>query len=403
MKIPKIPFTLQIILGMLLGVLTGNYFGPGIEPIGEITQWFIQLIKVFAIPLLFLTIMDSMLSMEIKSRGIYLMLGIAGINAFFAISISLLISNIFHPGSYLDLSLLSQKIPNIAATKKLGWAESISTLFPESILGPFVTNSVPAVIIIAVLLGTAIVAVRKNHQEQYSLLQNLIKLCLSVLFQIIEWIVKLTPLAVFAASAKAVGVQGLSLLTGLMVYLLFGIAGMSIQILFVYQFWIRVIGKIKLREFWSKAKEALIYTFGVNSSLATLPLTLKTLDQLKISPGASRLSACIGTNFNNDGILLYEVFAALFIAQANGIHLGLGEQINLAFVSIIATLGVAGIPEAGIIALSLVLSSAGLPLESLAILLTVDWLLARFRSVTNVISDMTVGIGIDALTKKPRL
>jgi DAACS family dicarboxylate/amino acid:cation (Na+ or H+) symporter len=138
----------------------------------------------------------------------------------------------------------------------------------------------------------------------------------------------------------------------------------------------------------------MVYAFGTNSSLATLPLTLDALDELKVSKSASRLGACIGTNFNNDGILLYEAMAVLFVAQAYGIDLSLGQQVMAALMSLVAAIGVAGVPEAGVVSLSLVLTAVGLPLEVVPLLLTVDWLVARMRSVTNVLSDMTVSIAI---------
>jgi DAACS family dicarboxylate/amino acid:cation (Na+ or H+) symporter len=141
-----------------------------------------------------------------------------------------------------------------------------------------------------------------------------------------------------------------------------------------------------------------VYALGTNSSLATLPLTLEALDRLNVPKAASRLGACVGTNLNNDGIILYEAMAVLFVAQAYGIDLSLGEQLAAALMSLAAAIGVAGVPEAGVISLSLVLTAVGLPLEIVPLLLTVDWIIARMRSATNVLSDMTVSIGIAALT-----
>jgi DAACS family dicarboxylate/amino acid:cation (Na+ or H+) symporter len=126
-------------------------------------------------------------------------------------------------------------------------------------------------------------------------------------------------------------------------------------------------------------------------------VTLEALDGLRVPKAPSRLGACIGTNFNNDGIILYEAMAVLFVAQASGIDLSLGEQVFAALISLAAAVGVAGVPEAGVVSLSLVLSAVGLPLEMLPLLLTVDWIVARMRSVTNVMSDMTVSIAVAGL------
>jgi DAACS family dicarboxylate/amino acid:cation (Na+ or H+) symporter len=177
---------------------------------------------------------------------------------------------------------------------------------------------------------------------------------------------------------------------------------MFLHIVLCYQTWIRFFGRIQLRRFWKEAGEPSLYAFGINSSLATLPHTLKALDRLRVTASSSRLSACIGTNFNNDGILLYEVVAALFLVQAYGITLSLPAQILVAFISVVACIGVAGIPEAGIISLTIVLSSIGLPAEAIPFLLTVDWILARMRSFTNVLGDITVAVSIDRITHQGR-
>jgi Na+/H+-dicarboxylate symporter len=120
---------------------------------------------------------------------------------------------------------------------------------------------------------------------------------------------------------------------------------------------------------------------------------------MNVSPGSARLAACVGTNLNNDGITLYEAMAALFLAQAIGMNLPLGAQFVIIFASIMAGAGVAGIPEAGLIVLPLVLSAAGLPDEMIALalplLLPVDWIIARARSGVNVMSDMLVAVLLD--------
>lgn len=132
----------------------------------------------------------------------------------------------------------------------------------------------------------------------------------------------------------------------------------------------------------------------------SLPVTLKCLhEKMGVSQASSRLSACIGTNLNNDGITLYEAMTALFLAQALGMNLGLNEQFVVVMASIMAGAGIAGIPEAGIIVLPLVLQAAGLPEHIVAaaipLIIPVDWILARMRSGINVMNDMLVAIMLD--------
>jgi Na+/H+-dicarboxylate symporter len=142
---------------------------------------------------------------------------------------------------------------------------------------------------------------------------------------------------------------------------------------------------------------------STNSSLATMPVTLRALEAMDVSPESARLAACIGTNLNNDGITLYEAMAALFLAQALGYDLSFSAQLTIVLASLMAGIGVAGIPEAGLIVLPLVLSAAGLPEPVVAVMLplvfSVDWILARCRSGVNVLADMLVAILLDRWAK----
>jgi Na+/H+-dicarboxylate symporter len=391
------PLALQTIAAVLLGAALGVAAGPRVAFLGLFAKLIITLIKTFATPLLFLAIFESMVQAQLHGRGFARMLGISAGNAVVAVAVSLALLNGFHPGRYL---------PNpggsAATVATLNWEQAITSLVPASIAGPFADNNIPAVIVIALLLGGAVrVLQRATQGEELAWLQSLCRgagLLLRAHLRILHWIVLFSPIAVFGAVAKATGEHGLAFLSGLGAFVAVVLGGMAIQVLVVYQGWIRIVGGLSLRRFWAAARDPLTYSFGVNSSLATLPLTLGALQRLGVSPGAARLSACVGTNFNNDGILLYEVTAMLFLAQAHGLELDLVQQLLMAAVCVMATLGVAGVPEAGIIALSLVLTTVGLPIESLPVLLTVDWFIARMRSVVNVASDMTVAIGIDALS-----
>ena len=162
-----------------------------------------------------------------------------------------------------------------------------------------------------------------------------------------------------------------------------------------YSLLLRIVGKRPLA-FWRACSEPLLTALSTGSSLATLPVTLRTLDRLGVRPAASRLAACIGTNFNNDGIMLYEVVAAIFIAQLTGHSLSVTALVLLCATSAFAAAGIAGIPEAGLVTLTLVLEAAHLPTELVPILLTVDWLLGRLRATTNVASDLVVSAMLDA-------
>jgi DAACS family dicarboxylate/amino acid:cation (Na+ or H+) symporter len=224
---------------------------------------------------------------------------------------------------------------------------------------------------------------------------------LRVVEVVLTWVIALIPFAVFGVVARAVGEHGFAPLKGLGVYVGVGLLGLALHILLTYQAWLVIFAKRSLVSFWREAKEPAIYAMGANSSLATLPVTLRALDRLGVSKQSSTLGAVVGTNFNNDGIILYEGMAVLFVAQASGIDLSVGQQIVAAASCMVAAMGVAGVPEAGFISLALVLNTVGLPIEILPLLLTVDWIIARARSVTNVLSDMMLSILVDGPPAKP--
>jgi DAACS family dicarboxylate/amino acid:cation (Na+ or H+) symporter len=148
-----------------------------------------------------------------------------------------------------------------------------------------------------------------------------------------------------------------------------------------------------------KGLDAIITAISCNSSLATMPVTLRCLRELGVREKSARLSACVGTNFNNDGIMLYEAMATLFLCQALGYDLGVGEQITVVLASVMAGVGIAGIPEAGLIILPLVLAAAGVPEAAVAVavplIVPVDWIIARVRSGVNVMADMVVAMVLD--------
>jgi len=329
------------------------------------------------------------------------LIGITAFNAVCALIIGVGLSKFFNAGASLSeihQSMVGTEQLAAFAGKKINVIESIKGYFPESFLKPFVENTVISLIFIALLMGFALRKVRSLANEDDKKLIETFVSYLNLFARTFEvaltWLVHLVPIAVFGVVAKTIGEFGFSPLKGLISYVAVGLLGLFIHAFIVYQGWLIFKG-ISLRNFWSKVKSTLIYSIGVNSSLATLPLTLKNLDELGVSKKASTLGACVGTNLNNDGILLYEGMAVFFVAQAAGIQMDFSMQLMAAFMCVLGTIGIAGIPEAGFITLSLVLTTVGLPVEILPMLLTVDWILGRGRTVVNVLGDMTVSIALD--------
>jgi Na+/H+-dicarboxylate symporter len=397
----------SLIVGLVLGLVVGPWAGPAAPLLSEISKWVIQLIKAVAVPLLFFAVVNAVHSSEVRLKSGMRMLGIALINAAAALMIGMALSHWLRPGDALrDLWRQSPGQPGLLPTDlKLDWMKNLGAWIPSSALGPFVENAVIPVIVLALLLGFSIRAEREGRPSSddsrgLERLSSVLLVGQRLTERILFFITRAIPLAVFSAVASAVAKFGYGPLAGLFPYLGVALLGLSIHILFTYQAWIRLVCRRALSSFWLEARTPVLQSIGTNSSLATLPFTLRALDRLGVSRQASALGACVGTNLNNDGILLYEGMAFLTVAQALGMDLSLGQQLSAALLCMLTGMGVAGVPDAGFISLSLVLTTVGIPVENLPLLLSVDWILGRARSVTNVLSDMTLSIAIDGPKKR---
>ena len=385
--------TRRILIGLALGVLAGYYLGPAAKPLAEFGKLVIQAIKLAAAPLLMLTIVNAVLTTQISATGGARMAFFATVNATIALCFGLGVSNYFEPGHHLSL-IAAPAGGSAVAAGKLELARFLSNFVPPSLVQPFIDNAVLPMVVLSVLLGLALRKL-KDAGEPMGPIETSLSTFQKAVELILGWIITLTPFAVFAVVAKAVGEYGLSPLKGLAWYVAAGLGGMALHSLITYPLWLKFYAGMPLGRFWRAAKEPMAYSIGANSSLATLPVTLKSLGDLGVSKAASTLGACVGTNLNNDGIILYEAMAVLLVAQAHGLDLSLAQQVSASLACLVAAMGIAGVPEAGFVSLSLVLATVGLPIELLPLLLTVDWVLARARSVVNVLGDMMISILID--------
>jgi Na+/H+-dicarboxylate symporter len=388
----RVSLTVQILVGMGAGAAVGAWFGKDASPLGEVGKLIIQAIKVAAVPLLLLTIVNAVLTTQVKARSGLRLLVIATLNASIALAVGLALSNMLKPGQHL-VSITAPAGPAITA-QPIDPLKVVSGFVPVSLAQPFADNAVLPLVVMALLLGVALRrqkdagAATGGLEQAFSILQRASE-------TVLGWIIAFVPLAVFVVVAKSVGEHGAAPLRGLAWYLGVGILALVIHPLLTYQLWLVLFARMPLLRFWRTAREPIVYAAGANSSLATLPITLRALDRLGVSKGSSALGACVGTNLNNDGIILYEAMAVLYVAQAHGLELTLAQQLLAAFSCLVAAMGIAGVPEAGFVSLSLVLATIGLPLDILPLLLTVDWVLGRGRSIVNVLSDMMVSILLD--------
>ncbi len=400
---PRSSFVARILAAMVLGAIVGATYGRRVEWLGAFGSVIIDVIKGLAGPLLFFAIVDTILRTHVKSRSALLMVVIALSNAAIALVIGLVLANTLRAGERVSLASLeaeaaARSSPDFGM-KRIDFVTELTGYLPRNVIRPFLENSVITIVLLAVLVGAALRRVRREREIKGEAGFRSVEDLVSILFRAVEvllgWVIALVPIAVFCVVAKTIGREGFHSLKLLGWYLLLILTGLAIQVFVVYQIEIVLLARMPLRRFWSGAKEAVVYALGSSSSLASLPVTLRCLDRMRIAPQAARLAACVGTNLNNDGILLYEMMAVLFVAQAHGYHLTLGQQFYAALACAFAGFGIAAVPDAGLISLAIVLGTVGLPDTLIPILLTVDWLLSRCRAMTNVTSDILVAVLLD--------
>lgn len=401
---PDLSAIVRIMVAMILGVGVGLAFGKDAVFLGQFGSKIIGMIKTLAGPLILFAVLEAFLKTEMTWTQARKMLFIAAINGTCAVIIGLTLANVIQPGvGWKPAAELAESAKNSTikeTTRTINPLSDILGYVPQNIVDPFLKNEVISIVLLAVIVGASLRKVQQLQKIQgrtdHVAVEHAVVTGFEAIQQIMRWVVALVPFAVFSVVAKAVGEGGIYKMAMLGPYVLVVVGGLLLQVLVVYQSWIVWATRYSLVEFWRAARHPVTVALGTSSSLATMRDTLIALEQkLGVSKPASRLAACVGTNLNNDGILLYEAMAVLFVAQYEGIELSLAQQGMAALSCIIAGIGIGGVPDAGLISLTIVLATVGLPQEIVPLLLAVDWILSRCRAVTNVISDMTLAATID--------
>ncbi|OQW37533.1 MAG: C4-dicarboxylate ABC transporter [Nitrospira sp. SG-bin1] len=410
------PLYAQVLVAVICGAALGATFGKepylnglGNEQLGTLGLWVVWLLKTLAVPLIFFAIMDSLIRASLPLRQGAKLIAICLVNVSVAMLIGLAIMNLWQPGKSWQghVEDLLPVVPGTSLTTTFAPSEhpfeDLMAYVPRTVADPFGSNNIIGVVLMALALGITLRWVRAKTSRTHIVIDAAARVIESVygwLLTILWWIILVIPFAVFGVVANIVGKSGVGIFSALWIFLAAMLLGLAVHALCYYPLVAWWVGKKPPTIYLGQGADAIMTGMSCNSSLATVPVTLRCLERMQISPQSARLAACVGTNLNNDGITLYEAMAALFLAHALGYDLPLSKQIVIVAASIIAGAGVAGIPEAGMIVLPLVLAAAGLPdpviLAAIPLIMTVDWIIARARSGVNVMSDMLVAILLDA-------
>jgi Na+/H+-dicarboxylate symporter len=412
----RLPLGARVVIGVILGAALGVafgtrpwWFGHGNEDLGALGLLVIRLLKALATPLILLAVLDSFLTTSLSGKTFVRFITICLVNITVAMTIGLTILNAFHPGlawrghlGELTGHAVSGAPPPSGATLDL--LKNIAGYVPESVVEPLAKNSIISLVLLAILCGAALRRLKERGSPGIATIEPAITTSFELLTTMLLWVAEVVPFAVLGIVAQVVGRAGLDVFRSLWLFLVVILAGLLLHSLVYYPLAAWFVGRRSPREYLGKGADAVLTGLSTNSSLATVPVTLRCLRDLDVGPASARVSACIGTNLNNDGIILYEAMATVFMCQAFGYDLSLAHQLSIVLASVMAGVGIAGVPEAGLIVLPLVLGAAGLPEAAVAaaipLIVPVDWIIARVRSGVNVLADMLVAILLDRFERR---
>jgi Na+/H+-dicarboxylate symporter len=406
----KIPLYLQIVAALIVAVIVGVLLGAGspifdketIEHLALPSTLILKALRTLATPLIFLAILHTFLTAEIPSKSGRKLSILLITNTLVAITIGLLVANVLRPGAGGGLLATTSKAKTVA--KQLDPWGLLSDIIPDSVVKPLVDNNVISLIFVALAFGIVLKAIKaeqiKQSRSEYLAIEQIIGLLFDAVIRILHWVIALVPIAVFGIVAKTIALQGFAPFKSLASFVVAVIVALLLQTIY-YLTRVRFGSWVSPLKFLQGGSDPLITAFSTGSSTATMPITFEALIQkVGLRESSASLGALVGSNFNNDGTALYEAMSALFISQVLGQNLSLVQQLIVMLTSVVASVGAAGIPEAGLVTMTLVFTSVGLPTEYIAILITVDWFLDRCRTAINVMGDMTVSALVDGKQQK---
>jgi Na+/H+-dicarboxylate symporter len=406
----RIPLTLQIVIALVLAVGLGIALGAGhpspsnaalITNLAVPSELVLKALRALATPLILVAVLHTFMTTNIPGTAGRRLTVLLLTNTTVAILIGLFVANVLRPGTWGRLAA-----PGTAQTPQTSldpWT-LLKDAVPEAIVKPLVDNNVIQLIVIALSFGIVLRGLKSEQIAQgkaaYEPIENVIGILFETVIRILNWVIALVPLAVFGIVAKTVAEKGFEPFKSLGAFVVAVLLALFLQACY-YLTRIKFGSWVNPRKFLAGGADAFLTAFSTGSSTATMPITFEVLqEKIGLRESSASLGALVGSNFNNDGTALYEAMSALFISQVLGLHLNLGQQLVVILTSIFASVGAAGIPEAGLVTMTLVFTSVGLPTQYIALLVTVDWFLDRCRTAINVMGDMTVSALLDG--KKPR-
>ena len=396
----KMSLAMQIFIALVLAIAAGlllqkhaQFAETYIKPFGTI---FLNLLKLIVVPIVLFSIMCGIISMrDIKKVGaiglktvVYYMCTTA-----FAITIGLIGGNLF-----------KKMFPVIATTdlsyqvgEKTSLMDTIVNIFPSNFISPMAEANMLQVIVMALLIGFAIILVGEEKNTRIITACNDLN---DVFMKCMEMILKLSPIGVFCLLCPVVAANGATIIGSLAMVLLAAYVCYIVHAVVVYSFAVKTIGGISPLTFFKEMLPAIMFAFSSASSVGTLPINMECTEKLGTSREISSFILPLGATINMDGTAIYQGVCAIFIASCYGIHLTLPQMLTIIFTATLASIGTAGVPGAGMVMLAMVLTSVGLPVDGIALVAGVDRIFDMGRTTVNITGDASCCVIVSNLEKK---
>ncbi|MCM2129510.1 dicarboxylate/amino acid:cation symporter [Larsenimonas rhizosphaerae] len=382
----RIPLWVRILAGLALGALTGALFGEQasvLKPLGDI---FISAIKMLIVPLVFSTLVVGITAMRdpkkmgrIGSKTIALYL----LTTAFAIAIGLLAAWLFQPGTGLSLSFDTP----VDAKEAPSLVDILVGLVPQNPIDALASGNILQIIVFAIGLGISLTLIGEKGEPVVRVFESFAE----AMYKLTELVMAFAPFGVFGLMAYVAGNYGLDVLLPLAKVIGVAYAASIVHVLVVYSGLLKLLGGLNPVRYLRGSLDALVVAYSSASSSGTLPVSIRCAQRnLGVSEGVSGFVLPVGATINMDGTAIYQGVVAVFVAQLTGTDLSMADYGMIIMTGTLASIGTAGVPGAGLIMLSIVMSQIGLPLEAIAVVAGIDRILDMARTSVNVAGDLMV-------------
>lgn len=397
-KFKKISIATQILIALFLGVIIGALgYSAGLE--GFITNYFkpvgmvfVNLLKFIVVPVVFLSIIDGVVSMgDFKKLG---SIGLKSILYFLVTTVLAAITGLALGSLFSSLGLFKE----LSFAGEAKWNASAAPTFKDTFLGLFKGADMLTVIIVAIMVGGGILACKESGKVAAKVLNSFYAVCEKVT----NGIIRVSPVGVFAMVTWVVASQGVKIIGTLSIAILCAYIGYVIYAVLVYSASAKFFAKMNPIEFFKSTMPAMIFAFTSASSVATIPVSKSCCNKMNIDDSSSSFILPLGATINMNGTAIYQCVATVFLATCGNVHLTLSQMVFVVSSVVVASIGTAGVPGSATIMLAMVLSSVGIPIDFIMLIYGIDRIFDMGRTVLNIEGDISCALFVSAWENRKR-